>query len=148
MHWAVVEACDVTAGGGIVLSTSVGAAPTFLHQADKVLIELNRRQPPTLLGMHDIYEPSDPPHRREIPIYSASDRIGSPLVTVPPSKIVGIVETDLADECGSFTELTPVTEQIGQTRGRLPGRRNRSPAGFRADFCRFNPASEISQTAS
>jgi propionyl-CoA:succinyl-CoA transferase len=114
VHWAVVEACDVTAGGGIVLSTSVGAAPTFLHQADKVLIELNRRQPPTLLGMHDIYEPSDPPHRREIPIYSASDRIGSPLVTVPPSKIVGIVETDLADECGSFTELTPVTERIGQ----------------------------------
>src|SRR5579859_3121184 len=41
VHWAVVEACDVTPGGGIVLTTSVGAAPTFLNRAEKVLIELN-----------------------------------------------------------------------------------------------------------
>lgn len=114
VHWAVVEACDVTAGGGIVLSTSVGATPTFLNQASKVLIELNRRQPPTLLGMHDIYEPRDPPNRKEIPIYHTTDRIGAPLVTVPPSKIIGLVETDLDDECGSFSESTTVTEQIGQ----------------------------------
>ena len=32
VHWAVVEACDVTAGGGIVLTTSVGATTTFLNQ--------------------------------------------------------------------------------------------------------------------
>ena len=114
VHWAVVEACDVTAGGGVVLTTSVGAAPTFLNKANKVLIELNRRQPPYLLGMHDIYEPRDPPHRGEIPIYHASDRIGSPLVTLPTSKIAGVVETDLADECGAFSEATPVTERIGQ----------------------------------
>ena len=29
VHWAVVEASDVTAGGGIVLTSSVGCAPTF-----------------------------------------------------------------------------------------------------------------------
>jgi acetyl-CoA hydrolase len=113
VHWAVVEACDVTAGGGIVLSTSVGAAPTFLSKAEKVLIELNHRHPPTLLGMHDIYQPHDPPHRGEIPIYSVSDRIGAPLATVEPSKIVGIVETDLPDEGGAFSPATPVTEKIG-----------------------------------
>ena len=28
IHWAVVEACDLTAGGGVVLSTSVGASNT------------------------------------------------------------------------------------------------------------------------
>ena len=98
VHWAVVEACDVTDGGGIVLTTSVGASPTFCRMADKILIELNRRHPPTLLGMHDIYEPADPPHRREIPIYSVSDRIGSPLISVDPSKIVGVVETELDDD--------------------------------------------------
>lgn len=113
VHWAVVEACDLTAGGGIVLTTSVGAAPTFLSKADRILVELNRKHPPTLLGMHDVYEPHDPPLRREIPIYQASDRIGAPLVTVPPSKIVGVVETNLADECGSFCDLTPTTERIG-----------------------------------
>ena len=113
VHWGVVEACDLTAGGGIVLTTSVGAAPTFLRKADKVLVELNRRHPPTLLGMHDIYEPHDPPHRREIPIYGVADRIGAAMVILPPSKIAGVVYTDLADECGSFSEQTPVTERIG-----------------------------------
>src|SRR5215471_1914548 len=34
VDWAVVEACDVTAGGGIVLTSAVGAAPTFCNQAD------------------------------------------------------------------------------------------------------------------
>lgn len=114
VQWAVVEACDITAGGGIVLSTSVGAAPTFLSQAGHVLIELNRAHPPALLGMHDIYEPLDPPDRREIPIYSASDRAGSPIVTVPPSRIVGIVETNLPDECGGFSEASDVTRRIGE----------------------------------
>ncbi len=114
VHWAVVEASDVTAGGGVVLTSSVGAAPTFCSKADKILIELNRYHPPTLLGMHDIYEPADPPSRREIPIYHPSDRIGSPVVKVDPSKIVGVVETDLADETGGFDQPTPETEKIGR----------------------------------
>jgi acetyl-CoA hydrolase len=114
VHWAVAEACDVTAGGGIVLTTSVGAAPTFLRKAGRVLIELNRNHPPTLLGMHDIYEPLDPPERREIPVYKPSDRAGGELVIVDPSKIAGIVETNLPDEVGSFSEETAITRRIGQ----------------------------------
>jgi acetyl-CoA hydrolase len=114
VDWAVVEACDVTPGGGIVLSTSVGAAPTYLSQARRVLVEWNHKHPPTLLGMHDIYEPHDPPFRREIPIYQVSDRIGAPLATVPPSRIAGIVETDAPDEVGGFAEQTPVTRRIGE----------------------------------
>src|SRR4051794_23203906 len=51
VDWAVVEACDVTAGGGIVLTTSVGASNTFLRCAEKVIIELNAYHPPTLLGL-------------------------------------------------------------------------------------------------
>jgi propionyl-CoA:succinyl-CoA transferase len=113
VHWAVVEASDVTAGGGIVLTSSVGAAPTFCAKADKILIELNHFHPPTLLGMHDIYEPADPPYRREIPIYSASDRIGSPVVKVDPARIAGVVVTNLPDETGGFEEPTPETETIG-----------------------------------
>ena len=41
VHWAVIEASDVTAGGGIVLTSSVGAAPTYCRKADKIIIELN-----------------------------------------------------------------------------------------------------------
>jgi propionyl-CoA:succinyl-CoA transferase len=113
VHWAVVEACDVTAGGGIVLTSSVGAAPTFVRKAEKVLVELNRAHPATLLGMHDIYEPADPPYRSEIPIYKPSDRIGSPLICVDPSRIAGIVETDMADEIKGYDAATPATDAIG-----------------------------------
>jgi acetyl-CoA hydrolase len=113
VHCAVVEACDVTDGGGIVPTTSVGASPTFCHNADTVIVELNRRHPPTLFGFHDIYEPADPPHRREIPVYSVSDRIGSPLISVSPSKIAGVVEVDVDDDPVEFSPATAVTEQIG-----------------------------------
>ena len=114
INWAVVEACDLTAGGGIVLSTSVGVSNTYLRLADKVIIELNSKHPSSLLGMHDIFEPSDPPGRSEIPIYSPSDRCGSPICVVDPKKIVGVVFTNLADESAGFEEGTPVTDQIGQ----------------------------------
>jgi len=62
-QWAVIEACDVTEDGKIYPTTSVGAAPTFCHVADKILIELNRYHPSELKGIHDIYEPKNPPHR-------------------------------------------------------------------------------------
>jgi succinate CoA transferase len=114
LDWAVVEAADVSDDGKILLTTSVGAAPTFLTQAKKVLIEINRRHPRELLGFHDIYEPESPPHRRPIPICSADDRIGTQRVWVDPSKIIGIVESDRPDEVKDFTPVTEVTTRIGE----------------------------------
>jgi len=114
VHWAVIEACDVTAGGGIVLTASVGASNTFANRAEKVLIELNRRHPPTMLGLHDLFEPQDPPNRREIHVYTVSDRIGSPILVVPPEKITGIVETNLADEFCTLAPGDSTTAAIGR----------------------------------
>ncbi|MEM0966203.1 MAG: acetyl-CoA hydrolase/transferase family protein [Verrucomicrobiota bacterium] len=111
---AVVEACDVSEDGHIVLSTSVGASPTFCHCADRILIELNEFHPKSLRGFHDIYEPEDPPHRREIPIYSCSERIGSDTIKVDPSKIAGIVRTRLPDEVGTFKDPDEITNKIGE----------------------------------
>ena len=110
---AVVEAADLTAGGGIVLTSGVGATPTFCNMAKKIIVELNRHHPPSILGLHDIYEPLDPPHRKQIPIYAPSDRIGSPIVTVDPAKIAGVVETNLEDEARGFSDISPLTEAIG-----------------------------------
>lgn len=110
---AVVEACDVTPDGEIVLTTSVGATPTFCQVADKILIELNRAHPANLHGLHDIYEPLDPPHRREIPVYSCRDRIGTPVLKVDPKKIIGVVETNLPDEVAGFKEPDEITCAIG-----------------------------------
>lgn len=114
VHWAVVEACDVSDSGEITLTSSVGAAPTFCHKAGKIIVELNRFHPPTLRGFHDIHEPDDPPYRNPLPIFRPSDRIGAPTVKVNPSKILGIVENDAPDESGSFGELSQTTACIGQ----------------------------------
>jgi acetyl-CoA hydrolase len=114
VHWAIVEACEVTTGGGVVLSTSVGASNTYLRLAEKVLIELNGVHPASLLGIHDIFEPEDPPARQEIPVYEVNDRIGSPICVIDPKKIAGVVLTNRDDEAAPFDPPTPVTDQIGQ----------------------------------
>ena len=114
IDWAIVEAADVSADGKILLSTSVGASPTFLTQAKKVLVELNSRHPKELLGFHDIYEPQSPPIRRPIPICNAEDRIGTQRVWVDPKKIVGVVESNREDEVKAFTPVNEVTTRIGQ----------------------------------
>ena len=114
LDWAIVEAADVSVDGKILLTTSVGAAPTFLSQAKRILIEVNSRHPKDLLGFHDIYEPESPPHRRPIPICNAEDRIGTQRVWVDPKKIVGIVESNRQDEVKEFTPVTDVTTRIGR----------------------------------
>ena len=114
IKYAVLEAAAVSDDGEIVLTTSVGATNTFCGVADQILIELNQRHPAELSGLHDIYEPLDPPHRREIPVYQCSDRIGSPTLKVDPAKIAGIVLTNRPDEVGGFKETDAVTAQIGE----------------------------------
>jgi succinate CoA transferase len=113
-QWAIVEATEVTNEGEITLTTSIGAANTFLHQADRILLEVNERHPTSLYGLHDIYEPADPPKRREVPVYSVRDRIGTPVVKVDPKRIVGVVRTNEQDEVGAFKAPDPVTLKIGE----------------------------------
>lgn len=113
MHLAVLEACDVTPDGEVVLTTSVGATNTLVNVADKVLIEVNEAHPASLRGLHDLYEPKDPPHRREIPIYTCRDRIGEEVLRIPPDKIIGVVRNNQADEVGGFKEPDAATLKIG-----------------------------------
>ena len=111
---AIVEAVDVTEDGEIVPAEGVGILPTICRLADKILIELNRFHPKELRGIHDIYEPEDPPMRREIPVYKPSDRIGQPFVKVDPKKIVGVVETSCEPDGSKFAPLDDVTLAIGR----------------------------------
>ena len=111
---AIVEAAGVSPTGEILLTTSVGASPTFCHVADKILVEVNEFHPRGLSGLHDIYEPDDPPNRREIPIFNCSDRIGTPVIQVDPSKIIGVVRNQAPDEIGGFRDPDEVTLKIGQ----------------------------------
>ena len=114
--FAIVEACQVVEKGEeveIVLTAGVGNVPTFCRLADKVIVELNEAMPAAMRGMHDIYEPADPPVRREIPVYTVSDRIGADCVTIPAEKLVAVVKTNRPNEVGGFTPLDETTAKIG-----------------------------------
>ena len=111
---AIVEAADVTENGEIIPTSGVGITPTICCLADRIIVELNDKHPKAIRGMHDIYEPADPPYRREIPVYTPSDRIGTPFVKVDPAKIVGVVKTSEPNEGGSFAPLDDVTMAIGK----------------------------------
>jgi len=110
---AILEVCDINEQGEVVLTSGVGISPTIAQLADKIIIERNANHPTYIKGLHDIYQPLDPPNRREIPIYSPSDRIGSPVLKIDPSKVVGIVETCEHDVAGGFTPADEVTTAIG-----------------------------------
>jgi len=111
--FAILEVCDITPDGELVLTSGVGISPTIAELADFIIVELNHNHPKELRGFHDVYQPLDPPHRREIPIYKPSDRIGSAVLKVDPKKILCVVETDRDDEVGGFSPTDVVTDQIG-----------------------------------
>src|SRR5690606_35256276 len=82
---AIVEATAILPDGRLVPSTSVGNNKTWLDLADKVIVEVNHRQPMGLNGMHDIYYGTAlPPHRKLIPLLAPGDRIGEPYLRVDP----------------------------------------------------------------
>ena len=111
---AVIEACDLTEDGEIVLTSSVGISPTLARLADNIIIELNSKHPKALRGFHDIYEPDDPPCRKPLSLTKPSDRMGEAVIKVDPAKIIAVVETDLDDGVGGFAPSDDVTDRIGK----------------------------------
>ena len=114
LNYAIVEAADITDDGEIILTTSVGATNTFCAVADKIFVELNEFHTDKLRGIHDIYQPLDPPYRREIPIYTVKDRIGTAAIQVDPLKIAGIIKTNRPDEASAFKAPDATTLKIGE----------------------------------
>ena len=110
---AIIEAADISEDGVLIPTIGVGISPTICRLADIVIVELNKKVPPKLRGIHDIYEPANPPMRREIPIYKVQDRAGMDYIKVDPEKIY-VVETDRDGEGGGFSPLDDVTSRIGQ----------------------------------
>ncbi len=113
LDFAVIEAVDVRDDGRLVLGTGAGISTTITAMAKHIIIELNSAISTKLEGLHDLYLPSDPPYRREIPIYNVNDRIGSPYLYVDPKKIIGIVRTHTTDGVKPFSALDETSEKIG-----------------------------------
>lgn len=127
---AVVEALGITKEGNLILGTGVGNTPTFVRKAKKVIVEVNTWIPLELEGVHDIFEPPLPPHRREFPIYHPGDRIGTTYVRCGIDRISAIVESDIPDHVRALGTPDEVTQKIAnnlmdfleleQKKGRMP----------------------------
>lgn len=113
IDYAIIECAHISDDGEIVLGCGLGNIPTYARMADKIFVEVNEALPASIEGMHDIYLPLDPPNRREIPIFHANDRIGSPVLKIDPAKVIGIVRTNSLDGVKPFTEPDEVSKQIG-----------------------------------
>ncbi len=127
---AVVEVSGIREDGSLIPSSSIGNNMTWLEQADKVILEVNRWQPEALAGMHDIYYGTAlPPHRKPIPLVNPDDRIGQPWLRVDPDKVLAVVETNAADRNSAFSPPNEASQRIAGhlldffgreiTRGRL-----------------------------
>ena len=93
---AVIEASEITADGGIVLTGAVGIAPEIADMAKKIIIEVNTRLP-SYKGWHDIIPELSPPFRKPFLINRVDDRIGNQTVRFDHAKLVGIVESTSPD---------------------------------------------------
>ncbi|NLC60665.1 MAG: acetyl-CoA hydrolase/transferase family protein [Gammaproteobacteria bacterium] len=110
---AVVEVAGIREDGSLIPSSSVGNNKTWLEQADKVILEVNRWQPEALDGMHDIYYGTAlPPNRMPIPLVQPDDRIGEPWLRVDPDKVIAVVETDAPDRNTPFSPPDEASKQI------------------------------------
>lgn len=114
LDYAVVEATEITPDGRVYLTSSIGASPTYLQYADRVVIEINRRHSMRLREMADVLIVPAPPHRNPIPIHHPLTKVGWPYAVVDPKKVVGVVETDEADHVVSFSEPDARSRKIAE----------------------------------
>jgi acetyl-CoA hydrolase len=112
LNCTVVEATEITPDGRVYLSTSIGIVPALLQHAEKVIIELNERQPSRLREMMDIYSVPAVPFRKPLNICSPLDRIGTDHARVDPAKVAGVVMTNQPDEIGDFLAIDDSSRKI------------------------------------
>lgn len=110
---AIIEVTEMNPSGEVVLGAGIGMTPIFAKMAKKVILEYSSYYRTSFRGFHDNYIPLDPPHRREIPIYKPSDRIGTTVLKIDPKKIIGVVPSNESESISSFTSLSETTRAIG-----------------------------------
>lgn len=111
---AIVEATEITPDGRVLLTSGIGAAPTFLQYAKRVIVELNRYHAPGVSDMADIALLPNPPHRGAIPLFHPMERVGKPYALVDPAKVLGVVEHSQPDGIAAPTPADAVSEKIAE----------------------------------
>lgn len=111
---AIVEALAITENGDLIPTNAVGNAPTFVKNADKVIVEVNLARPLTMEGMADVYITENPPHRKAIGIEHPGDRIGAPYIKCGFDKIAAIVITNSQDKTRPLGEVDEAAKKISE----------------------------------
>ncbi|HYB20722.1 MAG TPA: succinate CoA transferase [Thermodesulfobacteriota bacterium] len=111
---AVVEATEITPDGRVFLTTSIGASPTYLKFAERVVVEINHYHSMRLREMADIMIVPPPPHRNPIQIHDPVSKIGWPYATVDPKKVIGVVENNEPDHVPPFGRPSKVSLKIAE----------------------------------
>ncbi len=114
VNFAIIEATEVTHDGKVYLTTGIGNAPTYLQEAERVIIEINRYHSRRIRELHDVIVLPPPPHRHPIPIRDPLDRIGRRYAEVDLSKVVGVVETNEPDGGRGFTAPDQTSRRIAE----------------------------------
>ena len=114
IDFAVVEATEITRDGRVYLTTSIGASPTYLKYADRVIIEINRYHSQRLREMTDILIMPPPPHRFPIPFHDPLTKLGYPYAVVDPQKVVAVVENNEPDNVPEFAASNERSERIAE----------------------------------
>jgi succinyl-CoA:acetate CoA-transferase len=91
LDFAVVDAVAITEEGFIVPSHTPIDIGSLVEAADKVIIEIDGALPSEIEGMYDHYLPELHPYIKEIPLYNAGQRIGTPYIPIAHDKISCIV---------------------------------------------------------
>ena len=111
---ALVEALAITEEGNLIPTTSVGNTPTFVADADTVIVEIAMSKPLALEGMADIYMQEKPPLRKPVPLTHPGDRIGTPYIECGWDKIKAIVISDKSDLTRPLAAISEDSKKIGQ----------------------------------
>ena len=111
---ALVEALAITEEGNLIPTTSVGNTPTYVAEADTVIVEIAMAKPLALEGMADVYMQEKPPCRKPIPLTHAGDRIGTPYIKCGWDKIKAIVISDKSDLTRPLAAISEDSKKIGQ----------------------------------
>ncbi len=111
---ALVEALAITEDGHLIPTTSVGNTPTYVAEADAVIVEIAMSKPLALEGMADVYMCQKPPYRQPIPLTHPGDRIGTPYIPCGWDKIKAIVISDRSDLTRPLAAISEDSKKIGQ----------------------------------
>ena len=111
---AIVEAVGITKEGNLIPSYRLHDMANFVQAANRVIIQLSTCYPLAFEGMHDVYLPQNPPHKKPIPIQRVDDRVGTTYIPLDPQKVAYIYISEHPETIGMLDSIDDGSKKIAQ----------------------------------